>query len=419
MYLVCDPKDVLDISDDISDENINFYGGSMCEIELCWNYFVQNYDCYLLHSEDARLNRNNFSNFYNINFSFKKNEHFQDQIRVFSIKKKKICEFNTRSYNYISDYNGFALLSRSYELLELYYYDIESKFTSYVKIPFSYCECECEMKVVNRTVWLVTKRSYRIYVVDAVGIRDEKEWYHITSMSTSPIDLEHNESSYMLVDFKDNPIDFDCEVLYIDDSLLKINEISEIEFVKLEIPSTLDDNKALTVIGIYKKTVILIDQVNDTEHFYFLTYEGSHLKSCKRMNICETFELAEHGFNKFSVSQFNYVIIPELGKMLISSDTIIFAIDLRTFQVAQALKIPIVEDEWYDWFPYSKNRKELIIMMEYMDKKFILRFSLIHDLSLKELAIDFVLNNFSTDKVSKYYSLPQSLLQEILSKKIH
>lgn len=70
MYLVCDPKDVLDISGDISDENINFYGGSMCEIELCWNYFVQNYDCYLLHSEDARLNRNNFSNFYNINFSF-------------------------------------------------------------------------------------------------------------------------------------------------------------------------------------------------------------------------------------------------------------------------------------------------------------------------------------------------------------
>ena len=105
--------------------------------------------------------------------------------------------------------------------------------------------------------------------------------------------------------------------------------------------------------------------------------------------------------------------------MLISSDTIIFAIDLRTFQVAQALKIPIVEDEWYDWFPYSKNRKELIIMMEYMDKKFILRFSLIHDLSLKELATDFVLNNFSIEKVSKCYSLPPSLLQEILSKKIH
>ena len=40
MYLFCDPKDVLDISDDISDENINFYGGSMCEIELCWNYFA-------------------------------------------------------------------------------------------------------------------------------------------------------------------------------------------------------------------------------------------------------------------------------------------------------------------------------------------------------------------------------------------
>lgn len=66
---------MLDISDDISHEDfIYLFPESKCEIdlELCWSYFAQNYDCYLLNSEDASLNKNDFSNFYNINFSFKK-----------------------------------------------------------------------------------------------------------------------------------------------------------------------------------------------------------------------------------------------------------------------------------------------------------------------------------------------------------
>ena len=50
----------------------------------------------------------------------------QDQIRIFNIKKKKMCSFDARNYNYISDHTEFALLFRRPDLLELYYYDIES-----------------------------------------------------------------------------------------------------------------------------------------------------------------------------------------------------------------------------------------------------------------------------------------------------
>ena len=59
---------MLDISDDISHEDFIYL---FPDLELCWSYFA-NYDCYLLNSEDASLNKNDFSNFYNINFSFKK-----------------------------------------------------------------------------------------------------------------------------------------------------------------------------------------------------------------------------------------------------------------------------------------------------------------------------------------------------------
>ena len=420
MCLVCDPKDVLDISNYISREDEkDFYAGRSCEIELCWNYFVQNYDCYLLYSEDARLNKNNFSNFYNINFSFKENGHLQDESRVFTIKRKKMCTLKGSNYNYISDHTGFALLFRSSGALELYYYDIEGKFTSYIKIPFFQLKYKCEMKLVNRTIWLVTEKK-RSYFVDAISIRNEKEWYHITSTSTDQVELEHVESSYMVVNFTDDTVGLNCEVLYIDYSVLKINEASEIEFVELQRPRFFDDEINVDVIGIYKKTIILIDHVNRPENFYFLTYEGSHLRLCKRMNICETFELEKHGFKKLGAFfLFDHEIIPELGKMLIASGAIIFVIDVRTFEVVQALNISIVvEDDLYVWYSYSKNRRELIIWINQMDKKFVLRFSLIHDLSLKEQAINFVLNNFSTCKISKC-SLPQSLLQEILSKKIY
>ena len=78
----------------------------------------------------------------------------QDEIGRFNIKKKKMCNFDARNYNYISDHTEFALLFRRPDLLELYYYDVESKFTSYVTIPFFQLKCNCGMKVVNRTVWL-------------------------------------------------------------------------------------------------------------------------------------------------------------------------------------------------------------------------------------------------------------------------
>ena len=141
------------------------------------------------------------------------------------------------------------------------------------------------------------------------------------------------------------------------------------------------------------------------------------------MSIYESYKQSQPAFSEFietmMVSPYDYKIIPELGKMVISSGTIMFVIDLRTFVVVQALSTYVVgKFKLLNWFPYSKNRKELIMVLQYVFKKYVLRFSLVHGFSLKEQAMDFVISNFSTEKFFKY-NLPQSLLQEILNKKIY
>ena len=98
-----------------------------------------------------------FSSFYNIKFSFKEVEHSQDASRVFTIKRKKMCFLKGSSYDYISDPTGFAWHVKSSDALKLYYYGIESKFTSYIKILFFQLKYYCEIKVVNRMIWLLTQ----------------------------------------------------------------------------------------------------------------------------------------------------------------------------------------------------------------------------------------------------------------------
>lgn len=237
-------------------------------------------------------------------------------------------------------------------------------------------------------------------------------------MSITEVVLEHIESSYMLMNFRY------WKCLYINDNVLKTNGTSKIEFVELQRPRIFYDEINMNVIRIYKRTVILIDRTKYLpEYFYFLTYEGSHLKSCKQMSIYESYKQSQPAFSEFietmMVSPYDYKIIPELGKMVISSGTIMFVIDLRTFVVVQALSTSVVgKFKLLNWFPYSKNRKDIIMVLQYVFKKYVLRFSLVHGFSLKEQAMDFVINNFSTEKFFKY-NLPQSLLQEILNKKIY
>ena len=157
----------------ISDRDSSDFHGTYddeIDLELCFSYFFQNYTCYLLHLEDEGFSKNYFSSFYNSKLSFKELEHLQDESKVFNIKKKKMGNSSARNYNIISAYTGFALLFRSSDLLELYYYDIENNFTSCVDIPFFNEKYDSEMKVVNRTVWLVTKKEGS-YFLDAVCVK--------------------------------------------------------------------------------------------------------------------------------------------------------------------------------------------------------------------------------------------------------
>lgn len=208
---------------------------------------------------------------------------------------------------------------------------------------------------------------------------------------------------------------------------MKANETNKLCFLELHKPRKLDEEENLYLIGTYKTTVILMDDcVGQFKHvpkyFHFLKYEGSHLKSCNGMSLKEIFQKSKHGVSEYiELCPYDYKIVTEIGKMIvISGTTIMCIIDLKTAEIMQALNSSIVEKgELYHWFLNSKNRKELVVVVDYIVRKYIFRFSLIYGFSsLKEQTIDFVINNFNTDKISQS-SLPQSLVQEIISKKIY
>ena len=70
MVPVYDPKDMVYIERENFDP---FYRTIVYDFEfnLCWNYFVQNYHCYVIHYEVVDFNEKLFYGFYNIQFSFK------------------------------------------------------------------------------------------------------------------------------------------------------------------------------------------------------------------------------------------------------------------------------------------------------------------------------------------------------------
>ena len=307
------------------------------DFNLCWNYFVQNYHCYVIHSEDVDFNEKLFYGFYNIQFSFKELEHLNDKSRVLTVTKGSQCDVFDGVGDYVSDHAGLALFSRNNSVLELYYRDIVNKFTSNIKIPFS-CVHDSKVKLVNGTVWIVTWKPGGTSV-DAICVKNEKEWYHITSTSRSPIELGNIESSNMLVTISNHCSAW--KVFDINNKILKVNQTNEIDFVELQIPMKLDDEQYLYVVFIFKTTVILNyrSPSYSTKVFYFLTYEGSHLKSYKRMNLKEVFQNSKHGFSELKeLLPYNINIIPELGKMILMFNTnILFIIDPGTCEVVQAL----------------------------------------------------------------------------------
>ena len=93
--------------------------------------------------------------------------------RVFTVTKGNQCDVFDGGGDYVSDHAGFALFSRNNGVLELYYHDIVSKFTSNIKIPFSYVYYS-NVKLVNGTIWIVTWKPGGTSV-DAICVKNEKE----------------------------------------------------------------------------------------------------------------------------------------------------------------------------------------------------------------------------------------------------
>ena len=164
MFLVSDPKDMIYIEE----ENCRYFRACTQDIDLklCWSYFTQNYHCYVVHSEDVDLNEELSSGFYIIQFSFKELEHLKHKKKMFTIYKKRACYISSNCYEYVSDQAGFAIFIIKNSVFDLYYHDIENRFTNNIKIPIGHEMVNgYEVKLVNATIWIVTRINDECFVL--------------------------------------------------------------------------------------------------------------------------------------------------------------------------------------------------------------------------------------------------------------
>lgn len=116
--------------------------------------------------------------------------------------------------------------------------------------------------------------SYKGYLIDIIGIHNEKEWYHISSSYYFPLDLDKILSDTMLIgnDVKDGFDDDEnmfstCKALYIDHKNLIPHEVNEKKCVDIDKPDELEKNN-LIILGFFKAAIILVPKVNS--HFCYL-----------------------------------------------------------------------------------------------------------------------------------------------------
>ena len=178
---------------------------------------------------------------------------------MFTIYKKRACYISSNCYEYVSDQAGFAIFIIKNSVFDLYYHDIENRFTNNIKIPIGHEMVNgYEVKLVNATIWIVTRINDECFVY-AICVKNENEWYHITTPPTSLIILDRIESSTMLVTIQPNRwfSYSNCKVLQIDDNILKVNETNKVDFVEPHIPVEWYDLQYSTALGIYETRVIL------------------------------------------------------------------------------------------------------------------------------------------------------------------
>ena len=280
------------------------------------------------------------------------------------------------------------------------------------------CFLEREVKLINRSIWIVRELSadpemYEddFYVIDLINIKDEKEWYFITSQSDYPIALGKVLSNIIFVGNSGHGSNREnafcsCKVLDIDCKNLEPYEINWKKFVEFDKPKELR-NENVVVLGIYKAIIILSNKM-DSNVLYFLNFnEKLQLKDYKRLDLTIYIngEIAIY-------ENFENNFIPEIDKMfLFTSANLVVVIDMRTFQVTQILEWIFNERPRIKWSEYEKM---VNFICDSADGHCLSKYVVSCGNTQKELALNAVGDNFSIEMIQAA-NLPQSLAQEIMS----
>ena len=403
------------------------------DLLLCWEYFDANYERYCFKLKSNNTIENDLHNLYKFQLSFPKLPSSQNGNKIFTLENDKpstsisYANMLYRPFDkyYVSDTSGFAMILLSGIDLKVCYYDFDLKFTCHVKIllpVLSRKEFRKDVRLSDKSIWIVSYISGKGCVIDAINIKNEKEWYHVRSNCNYAIELKKVFSGIMFLGsnnkdyFGDRRKIFSSyKALYIDHCNLipcKTNEKCFIEFFK---PKELE-SEDIIVGGIFKATIIVAPKTH-SKVCYSLTYnERLDLKVCKRIDLTGYFDkkIRDIGILKF---------LPQIGKMLVYvSPTYIAVINLKMFRITQILECP--EEHSNLDFRCSYDAGMLNMVYEIGNYRFdkvpylLLKFVLYNRQSLKELALNTILDNFSLEEIEAF-NLPRCLIREIMARKIH
>ena len=202
--------------------------------------------------------------------------------------------------------------------------------------------------------------------------------------------------------------------MYIDHCNLISCQTSEKRFTEFYKPKELE-KEDIVVGGIFKTTVIVAPKTH-SKVCYSLTYnERLDLKVCKRIDLAGYFDkkIRDIGMLKF---------LPQIGKMLVYvSPTYIAVIDLKIFRITQILECPEEHSNLHIRWSSDERMLNMVYHTHSYDLKVkisLLKYVLYNRQSLKELALNTVLDNFSLEEIEAF-NLSRSLVREIMTRKIH
>lgn len=393
------------------------------DLKSCWHYFVKKYKCYFV---EEQLVSNKVDCYFYYQFQFKKfTNHKEKASGVFSIRNNKMSGITSHSFYYVSDSYGFAILNVDvWNKLKIYYCDIQTESTKYAEISFRYKKFSNQIKLFKNVIWII-RRKNAYCAIEAVVLKDHT-WYHINSEISHPLHLEVIFSTDRFIGGIDGPYPLfsSCKMLYIDCDHLKPNEESQTEFREFEKPSLLENEKNFKVISVFNETVIVTDKFTSS-CFLFISYKGFQIKFSRKIDASSCFQ---NHLQLLWTHPYDIYFLPGAARMAVRTDkNFVVIIDLRIFQITQMLTFRERFSMYFLKFKYSKCDRALYLLGANSDwsgiydperGEFILKFGIWQGMSLQELCVNVIVNYFSVSEI-KSFSLPQSLIEEILSFKLY